>query len=298
MAPARRGAQVGLGVGEQAVAHLAVGSQANPVAIPTERAADAGDDPDRGGAAVDEETLGGALPLPDRGVNENRSRRRASISSAVTIAPAATVPRVEGHLLDEAKFVAALQAPPQEVRHISVVDVAHRDSIDLDRREPGVGGGLQPRSTSASRSLEQRDEPRRSIVSRETLTRSRPAAASAGGQPVEADPVRRHGDRRARVQRRDRGDDSMRLRRSSGSPRSTGSGGRPGRRARRRRGRSSSSVNISGFGSHGSPPPVCNRCTGDCTDPSRRHEDPPDPPEPVDERPVRGRVNTGRSIPQ
>ena len=59
VAPSRSGgAQVGLLAGEQAVAHLAVGGQPDPVAVAAERPCHRGDHADRRRAAVDEEQLG------------------------------------------------------------------------------------------------------------------------------------------------------------------------------------------------------------------------------------------------
>ena len=57
-AAAQRGAQVGLLAGEQAVAHLAVGGEPDPVAVAAERPGDRGDDADRRRSAVDGEQLG------------------------------------------------------------------------------------------------------------------------------------------------------------------------------------------------------------------------------------------------
>ena len=85
-AGAQRRTQVGLLAGEQAVADLAVGGEADPVAVAAERPGDRGDDADGGRSAVDVEELGGgAAPrLAVRGEGE-LGGERAKISSAVTI---------------------------------------------------------------------------------------------------------------------------------------------------------------------------------------------------------------------
>src|SRR3546814_15839279 len=71
--PQRR-SEVGLAACEQAVAHLAVGSQPDPVAITAERTRDRGDDPDRSRTAIDAEERGGRTPPRDRkSVGEGKS---------------------------------------------------------------------------------------------------------------------------------------------------------------------------------------------------------------------------------
>src|SRR3546814_17488288 len=61
--PQRR-SEVGLAACEQAVAHMAVGSQPDPVAITPERTRDRGADHDRSRTALDPDDLGGRAPPP------------------------------------------------------------------------------------------------------------------------------------------------------------------------------------------------------------------------------------------
>ena len=146
-AGAQRAAQVGLLAGEQAVAHLAVGGEPDPVAVAAERPGHRGDHADGAGPAVDREQLGRARcpAAPRPSVRSNSAPSRSRISSAVTmsLAPPAVL-GVERHLLDEPQLVAAVEAPAEQLGRLVVVDAAHQDGVDLDRPQPGGVGRGEP----------------------------------------------------------------------------------------------------------------------------------------------------------
>jgi hypothetical protein len=53
--------------------------------------------------------------------------------------------RAQRHLLDEAQFVAALQAEPRQGDHVLLVGAAQDDRVDLDRAQARLVGGEDPR---------------------------------------------------------------------------------------------------------------------------------------------------------
>ena len=81
-------------------------------------------------------------------------------------------------------------------------------ALTLTGVRPASDAALRPASTSASRSRRVSwVKVSESIVSRLTLTRSRPAVLEPDGDPLEADAVRRHRDLRSRLERGDAGDE-------------------------------------------------------------------------------------------
>jgi hypothetical protein len=153
-------------------------------------------------AVIDQETLGrGASPPVERRESITLLQFGADLGGGDHGRGLPLVPGVERHLLDEPQFVVALDAPGQQVGHVGLVDSAHRDGVDLDRRQPGIVRGPEPRFDVG--------QPVPSCQGEELLSVDRvegdidpvePGLLQRGGQPVETDPIGRHGDRRARVE--------------------------------------------------------------------------------------------------
>ena len=146
----QRGAQIGLGPGEQAVAQLAVGGQPDPVAGAAERLADRGDDADRDTRCP---RPGTARPERSRAAPGRRSSStsvtcadsRSRISSAVIIS--VRLPGVLGvqrHLLDEPELHAGAHRPLQQRVRLVVVDAAQQHGVDLDREQTRSHRRLDP----------------------------------------------------------------------------------------------------------------------------------------------------------
>ena len=173
---AQRGAQVGLLAGEQAVAHLAVRGQPDPVAVAAERPGHRGDDADRGGSAVDEEQLGRGAPPRLGGGAEHELLLQAGedLVGGDHLGPAPAVLRVERHLLDEPQVVAPVEAPAQQLGGLVVVVAAQQDGVDLDRTEPGLRGRRQPR-----------DDVVQPVASGDGVEGLRPHAVEADVDPVQ-----------------------------------------------------------------------------------------------------------------
>ena len=113
---------------------------------------------------------------------------------------------IQRHLLDEAQLVAAVEAPLQDVRHGVVVDAAHRDGVDLDRGEPGIRRSLET-EFDVGESVPSR-EPREGLGVDRVEADVDPVQTRAGealGDALEAHPVGRHRDPRARLERGDAG---------------------------------------------------------------------------------------------
>ncbi len=143
----QRAAQVALGPGEQAVPHLAVGGQPDPVAVPAERPGHRRDHPDPGRTAVHQERLGGrraALMRVVGGEAEFAAERGQDLIRGHHLGALPAVLRVQRHLLDEAQLVAVIEAEPQQRRGLVVVEVAHQHRVDLDRDQARRGRGGQP----------------------------------------------------------------------------------------------------------------------------------------------------------
>ena len=142
----QQGAQVAFRPGEQAVADLAVGREPHPVARAAERAGDGRDHPDPGRAAIHQERLGGGSATHPFGILGKRERAGQRVEDLVRGDHLRALPpvlRVERHLLDEPKLVAALQAVAQQVGRLILVQVAHQHRVDLDGRQARGRRGRQ-----------------------------------------------------------------------------------------------------------------------------------------------------------
>ena len=147
LAGAQRCPEIRLLASEQAVAHLAVSGQADPVAVAAERAGHRGDHADPARAAVDEPRLGRGAP-PDRCTlwleDEPSAQAIEDLVGGDHPVAGPAVLSVERHLLDEPQLVAPLQAPLQEIGRLVVVHAAHEHRVDLDRDEAGRGRSREP----------------------------------------------------------------------------------------------------------------------------------------------------------
>ena len=146
---AEQGADVGLVEGEEAVAELAVGGQADPVAASAEGPADRGDHADAA-AAVEEVVIDGRGPRVLVGGRGERTDPggRAGRGSRPRRAPCSRSQRSRGiqrHVLDEPELEAMLARELGQRDHVLLGHSAERDGVDLDGVEPRRLGGVDAR---------------------------------------------------------------------------------------------------------------------------------------------------------
>jgi hypothetical protein len=211
-ARAQRPAQVALGPREQAVTHLAVGGQPDPVAAAAERPGHRRDHADLGRAPVHQECLGGGRSTLVRvigGEGELAAQRGENLVRGDHLGPLPAVLRVKRHLLDEAQLIPVVETEPEQWRGLVIVQVSHQHGVDLDRGQASLGGGGQPvehvGQPVPARELAERLGPHR--VERH-VDPVKPRLMQRTGAALEPDGVRRQGDLRARAQCRRPGDDA------------------------------------------------------------------------------------------
>ena len=135
-AGAQRTAQVGLGHREQAGAQLALGGDADPVAVTAERLAHRGDEPDRALPV-------GELPAPRRAVTlapQLLQRVRGvdqppHLGVGQHAVPGPRAVGVQRHELDEADLVRVLARELREAHDLVLGEVLQRHHVDLDRAQ-------------------------------------------------------------------------------------------------------------------------------------------------------------------
>ena len=143
LAPDRsRPAQVVVLEGEQAAAELAVGGEADAVALLAERAGDARDHADLAAPVEVAEPLGGLGAPGDRLEREHRVDLLDDLGLGDDLVAGPGVAAVERHPLDEADGDAAVAAVASQVDDLVVVHAAHDDDVHLHRREARLEGGV------------------------------------------------------------------------------------------------------------------------------------------------------------
>src|SRR5271157_4587824 len=138
-AAAQQAADVGLLEGEQAVAQLAVGGQADPVAAHTEGAADRGDHADAS-AAINVIIIDGrGARVLVRGWNKRSDLLRQPFQDLGGEEDLFTFPQapIQRHVLDEPYFQSVLPGETGERNNVLFGAPLHRHRVDLDRIETG-----------------------------------------------------------------------------------------------------------------------------------------------------------------
>ena len=143
-ARAKRALHVVLLDGEEAIAQLAIGGQAQPVAVEAERAAHGRDETYRA-AAIGVPIFGGGGARVGIGHwNQRRDLAREGLDDRVRQQHFRTVPqalRIERHELDVAHFEAVLPREAGQRNDIRLNQILHRDGVELDFGVSGALGG-------------------------------------------------------------------------------------------------------------------------------------------------------------
>src|SRR5438128_631134 len=143
---AQHHSKVGLVEREQTCPELPLGRHTHAIAVVAEGFADAGDHADVAYAVTEHVTLRGLDVVGiarfqwEHGID---ALEDLACGNNLVVTPLPL--RVERHELDEAHADTLLATETREVDDLVVVDPAHDDGVDLDRRQTGMERGIDPR---------------------------------------------------------------------------------------------------------------------------------------------------------
>ena len=133
----KQGPQIEFVDGEKTITQLALGSQAHPVAVSTERLGDARDHADLAFAVEETESLRRFVTPLDGFKREDLANSGDDffLTDNPVVAPALV--GVERHPLDKPNNNTFVSTETSEVNKFVVVDTPHHHTVDLDRLETG-----------------------------------------------------------------------------------------------------------------------------------------------------------------